>query len=112
MQFFNDPGKKTKEVSSERVKTEESKSNDQKEEETYVIVRKQKDLNGDPKGYRLGTFYFYSEPGQTIKLGRVEFYVSEVSIDSQVSIPSAASKNKFSINGTVFKYRPSERSQE
>lgn len=105
MQFFNDPGKKTKEVSSERVKTEESKSNDQKEEETYVIVRKQKDLNGDPKGYRL-------EPGQTIKLGRVEFYVSEVSIDSQVSIPSAASKNKFSINGTVFKYRPSERSQE
>ena len=30
LQFFNDPGKKTKEVSSERVKTEESKSNDQK----------------------------------------------------------------------------------
>lgn len=35
-----------------------------REEETYLIVRKQKDLNGEPKGYRL-------EPGQTIKLGRV-----------------------------------------
>jgi hypothetical protein len=33
-------------------------------EETYLIVRKIKDGNGEPKGYKL-------MPGQTIKLGRV-----------------------------------------
>jgi hypothetical protein len=58
LQFFNDSAIKSKEVSSERVNTEESKSTDHKEEETYVIVRKQKDLNGEPKGYRLCNFLF------------------------------------------------------
>ena len=54
LQFFSDQIGKSKELSSERVKTEESKSLDPKEEETYIIVRKQKDVNGDPKGYKLG----------------------------------------------------------
>lgn len=54
LQFFSDQIGKSKELSSERVKTEESKSLDPKEEETYIIVRKQKDLNGEPKGYKLG----------------------------------------------------------
>jgi hypothetical protein len=40
-------------------------------------------------------------------LGRVEFYVSEVNVDGKYSVPSIASKNKFSINGNVFKYKPS-----
>lgn len=54
LQFFSDQIGKSKELSSERVKTEESKSLDPKEEETYIIVRKQKDINGEPKGYKLG----------------------------------------------------------
>lgn len=57
LQFFSDQGPKSKEVSSERVPTEESKSTDEKEEETYIIVRKQKDFNGDPKGYKLGRLH-------------------------------------------------------
>lgn len=53
----------------------------------------------------------YSEPGQTIKLGRVEFYVSEVTIDGKTSSPSGPVKNKLAINGNVFKYRPSEKKE-
>jgi len=99
LQFFSEQLGKSKEVSSERVKTEESKSNDPKEEETYIIVRKQKDPVGEPKGYKL-------DAGQTIKLGRVEFFVSEVFIDGKVQAPSANCKHKFNINGSVFKYKP------
>lgn len=41
-------------------------------------------------------------------MGRVEFYVSEVSIDGKYSVPSITSKNKFSMNGNVFKYKSFE----
>jgi hypothetical protein len=43
-------------LSSDRLNTEESVSSlaVAKEEETYLIVRKQKDQLGDQKGYRIG----------------------------------------------------------
>jgi len=66
LQFFGDQGTKSKEVSSEKVKTEESKSTDQKEEETYIIVRKQKDFNGEPKGYKLGIFRLIQKQGRPL----------------------------------------------
>lgn len=43
----------------------------QLEEETYLIVRKQKDAFGNQRGYTLCELFFYLEPGQTIKLGRI-----------------------------------------
>ena len=55
LNFFNDPPQKPKKINSERLNTDESNSVSLREEETYLIVRKQKDQYGDPKGYKLGS---------------------------------------------------------
>jgi hypothetical protein len=53
LNFINDTDKKLKKINSERLNTDESNSVSLREEETYLIVRKQKDSNGEPKGYKL-----------------------------------------------------------
>lgn len=55
LHFFNNSEKRPKKINSERLNTDESNSVNLREEETYLIVRKQKDANGEPKGYLLGT---------------------------------------------------------
>jgi hypothetical protein len=80
----------------------------QLEEETYLIVRKQKDFFGNQRGYPLCILVYYLEPGQTIKLGRIEFFVSEIAIDGKVKNPSTVSKNKMKLNDNIFKYKKSD----
>jgi hypothetical protein len=54
LNFSNDTEARLKKINSERLNTDESNSVSLREEETYLIVRKQKDANGEPKGIRLG----------------------------------------------------------
>jgi len=47
-------------------------------ENPYLIVRSLKNQHGEQKGYALGTNGFNSEIGDIIKLGRIEYVVSEL----------------------------------
>lgn len=51
-----------------------------------MVVSKLKDLQGNPLGYKLGV-------GQIVKLGRVEYFVSEVNFGGKKSL--AHSKQKY-----------------
>lgn len=70
-----------------------------------MIIRKLKDANGEPKGYKL-------QSGQTIKLGRVEFYVSEVFSNGILSIAPSKNKEKVYACRKVMKFDPSETSNK
>lgn len=59
-------------------------------------MRKFVDSNGNPLGFKLNA-------GQIVKLGRVEYFVSEICFGGQVT--SAISKNKTTIcNRTIHRY--------
>jgi hypothetical protein len=47
-------------------------------ENPYLIVRSLKNQNGEQKGYALGICVLISEIGDIIKLGRIEYVVSEL----------------------------------
>ncbi len=64
-----------------------------------MIVRKLKDHNKEPKGYKL-------EAGSIIKLGRVEYYISEVRINGKVKTSNSKAKGKVYANRKVLKYSP------
>jgi hypothetical protein len=55
-----------KKLNSERLNTNESNtSGQQQEEDTYLIVRKQKNSSGEPKGVRLCTIVSMQLPGKS-----------------------------------------------
>jgi hypothetical protein len=64
LHFFNNSEKRPKKINSERLNTDESNSVNLREEETYLIVRKLKDANGEPKGYLLGTSSITQNPAR------------------------------------------------
>lgn len=63
-------------ASSDKQNTNESvDSIDEGEEEPYFIVEKVRP--GHCEGTKLGNYFPDSVPGMTLKLGRIEYYVSE-----------------------------------
>ena len=97
LEFDHGNSPKLQKVSSERLKTDESISSYcGKEEETYIVVRKIKDINHEQKGYKLAA-------GQTIKIGRVEFFVSEVKEGNNVTF-AVNRKNNIGNNRAIMKY--------
>lgn len=58
-----------------------------------MVVSKLKDLQGNPLGYKLGMNFSNSGVGQIVKLGRVEYFVSEVNFGGKKSL--AHSKQKY-----------------
>ena len=77
------------------------------EEETYLVVRKIKDINNEQKGYKLGNHPLMLVPGQTIKLGRVEYFVSEVKEGNRTLTANSLSIQTHAYsNRKILKYDP------
>lgn len=55
--------------------------------------------------------FYYKEPGQTIKIGRVEFFVSEVCV-GQNTVTAKAAKEKLNSNRLTMKYDPKDYKSE
>lgn len=62
-------------------------------------MRKLKKENGEYLGYKL-------EPGQIVKLGRVEFFVSETCIDGKITTATGKNKARVYSSRHVMKYDP------
>ena len=58
LKFSEEKSMKPKKLNNERLKTDESNSSSfSKEEATYLVVRKIKDINNEQKGYKLSMLF-------------------------------------------------------
>ena len=70
------------------------------------MVRKIKNANHEQKGYKLSTSFSTLVPGQSIKLGRVEYLVSEVKEGNNVLTANMKGKNQANYNRKIMKFTP------
>lgn len=54
-----------------------------------------------PLGVKLSNYFFILGAGQTVKLGRVEYFVSEVSMNGKVDFAISKSKNSICNRGIL-----------
>ena len=105
LEFSDSKDFKRKNKKNDRVNTDESNESYEVKEQTYMVVSKLKDFQGNPTGYKLGTNNSNLGVGQIVKLGRVEYFVSEVSLGGKKT--RAHSKQKFvNCNRKILEFTP------
>ena len=69
-------------------------------EENYqpaIIVKSLKTRYGNNQGYELSNFFYYLEPGNAIKMGRVTYYVIEMKLNGIVTYPQKKLKYLYQV---------------
>jgi len=83
------------------MNTEESNSSHEPKENTYLVVNKFVDNLGNATGFKLSTYCLILDAGQIVKLGRVEYFVSEVSFGGKINYAVSKSKNTICNRGIL-----------
>jgi len=77
----------------------------EKEEEPYYIVSKNMNQSNFQTGYQLSTSFLNLDPGMTLKLGRIEYFVTEYS-DGVKKVTKPMPKARSYFNETVLRCEP------